>query len=72
MSDYIFLFDMDSTITKVEVLPTIANEIGRLQEMRELTEATMRGELPFKTSFLERVKILGDISVKKVKKGQRH
>ena len=48
MSDYIFLFDMDSTITKVEVLPTIANEIGRLQEMRELTEATMRGELPFK------------------------
>lgn len=66
MSDYIFLFDMDSTITKVEVLPTIANEIGRLQEMRELTEATMRGELPFKTSFLERVKILGDISVKEV------
>ena len=26
MSEYIFLFDMDSTITKEEVLPTIAQK----------------------------------------------
>ena len=66
MSDYIFLFDLDSTITKQEILPTIADGIGKLEEMRNLTEATMRGEIPFKTSFLNRVKILSDVSVSKV------
>ena len=63
MSDYIFLFDMDSTITRKEVLPEISKQIGKLDEMRRLTEATMRGEIPFRTSFLERVNILRDISV---------
>lgn len=65
-TEYIFLFDLDSTITKKEILPTISQEIGKLSEMRELTEATMRGEIPFRTSFLNRVKILSDINVFKV------
>lgn len=43
MSDYIFLFDMDSTITRKEVLPEVSKRIGKLDEMRRLTEATMRG-----------------------------
>lgn len=66
MSEYIFLFDMDSTITKEEVLPTIAKKINRNAEMRNLTEATMRGEIPFRTSFLRRVEILRDIPVSEV------
>lgn len=66
MSDYIFLFDLDSTITKKEILPTISEGIGKLAEMRRLTEATMRGELPFKTSFLNRVKILNEVPVSEV------
>ena len=66
MSNYIFLFDLDSTITKKEILPTISEKIGKLTEMRELTEATMRGEIPFKTSFLNRVEILKDINVNEV------
>jgi len=66
MSDYIFLFDLDSTITKKEILPTISERIGKLDEMRELTEATMRGEIPFKTSFLNRVKILSCVDVSEV------
>ena len=66
MSDFIFLFDMDSTITRKEVLPEISRKINKLPEMRALTEATMRGEIPFKTSFLKRVKILSDISVEEV------
>lgn len=66
MSDYIFLFDLDSTITKKEILPTISERIGKLPEMRELTEATMRGEIPFKTSFLRRVEILKNESVSAV------
>ena len=66
MSDYIFLFDLDSTISKKEILPTISQIIGKENEMRELTEATMRGEIPFKSSFLERVKILSCVDVSKV------
>lgn len=66
MSDYIFLFDLDSTITKQEILPTISKKIGKVDEMRELTEATMRGEIPFKTSFLQRVEILSEIDVSEV------
>ena len=68
MSDYIFLFDLDSTITKQEILPTISKRINRLDEMRELTEATMNGEIPFKSSFLKRVDILKDVKVSEVKK----
>lgn len=66
MSEYVFLFDLDSTITKREVLPEISRRINKLEEMRKLTEATMRGELPFRTSFLRRVAILSDISVREV------
>lgn len=66
MSDYIFLFDLDSTITKQEILPEISARIGKLDEMRRLTEATMSGELPFKTSFLKRVDILKEESVSEV------
>jgi len=63
MSDYIFLFDLDSTITKAEILPTIAKQMGKEEEMRDLTEATMKGELPFRTSFLKRVGLLSQIDV---------
>ena len=68
MSEYIFLFDLDSTISKKEILPTISETIGKQKEMRDLTEATMRGELPFKTSFLNRVKILSEVNVSTVNK----
>ncbi len=66
MSNYIFLFDLDSTITRKEILPTISERIGKQQEMRDLTEATMRGEMPFKTSFLNRVRILESVAVSEV------
>lgn len=67
MSEYIFLFDLDSTITKQEILPTISTTINKTAEMRHLTEATMRGEMPFKTSFLKRVGILNCIDVSVVR-----
>lgn len=66
--DYIFLFDLDSTITKKEILPTVSEKINKQKDMRELTELTMNGDLPFKTSFLERVKILNEINVSEVRK----
>lgn len=66
MSDYIFLFDLDSTISKKEILPTISSKVGKQKEMRNLTEATMRGKIPFKSSFLNRVELLKEIDVSEV------
>ncbi len=62
----VFLFDLDSTVTKEEILPTIATEINKGEEMRVLTESVMMGEVPFVESFNARVKILQDISVSKM------
>ena len=60
------MFDLDSTITRQEILPTIAQNIGVYKEMCEITESTMRGEIPFKQSFLQRVSLLKDVPVSKV------
>ena len=51
MSDYIFLFDLDSTLTRCEILPTVAAAIGRQEEMQRMTEEAMRGDRPFRESF---------------------
>lgn len=63
LGEPIFLFDLDSTITEQEILPTIAASIGRSEEMCELTERTMEGSIPFRESFLARVGILKDVPV---------
>ncbi len=62
----IFLFDLDSTITKQEILPSIAASVGKGQQMRELTERCMSGSLPFRESFLSRVELLKDVPVSQV------
>ncbi len=67
MSRYIFLFDLDSTITKQEILPTIAKEVGVYEQMNALTESSMRGEVPFKQSFLQRVELLKKVPVSQVR-----
>ncbi len=66
MSRYIFLFDLDSTITRQEILPTIAKKVGVYEQMSALTESSMRGEVPFKQSFLQRVELLKQIPVSEV------
>ncbi len=66
MSEYIFVFDLDSTITKQEILPTIAKRIGRFDEMRRLTESAMRGDISFQTSFVHRVNMLSDLRVSEI------
>lgn len=66
MSRYIFLFDLDSTITRQEILPTIAKKAGVYEQMSVLTESSMRGEVPFKQSFLQRVELLKQVPVSQV------
>lgn len=68
MSRYIFLFDLDSTVTRQEILPTISKKLGLYERMSSLTESTMRGEIPFKQSFLQRVDLLKGIPVSEVRR----
>lgn len=63
----IYLFDLDSTVTKGEILPTIAMEIGIEEEMRRLTEKCMEEDIPFETGFRKRMKMVEDIPVSTVK-----
>ena len=66
MHERVFLFDLDATVTKVEILPVLAEQVGLAEKMKELTEKTMRGELPFKSSFMSRVGMLSEIPVSRV------
>ncbi len=59
-------FDLDGTITKLEILPQIAREIDLFDELSLLTEATMNGTLPFEKSFRLRCRILKDIPISRV------
>ena len=48
-------FDMDSTLIKAEVIDELARRHGVGDEVAEVTERAMRGELDFKASFRERM-----------------
>ncbi|QOJ09266.1 HAD-IB family phosphatase [Nitrosomonas sp. H1_AOB3] len=56
-----FCFDMDGTITKAELLPCIASELGIADEIATLTNATMDGHIEFEPSFRLRCLLLGQI-----------
>ncbi len=62
----VFLFDLDSTITKEEILPRISKLIDKDKEMEMLTEKTMMGEMSFEESFGLRVDILKDLPIEDV------
>ena len=59
----LFVFDLDSTITKCELLPLIAESVGLGDEMAELTEAAMQGNVPFEQDFRNRVRLLEKVSI---------
>ena len=61
-----YLFDLDGTLTSVELLPLIAREIGLEESMGELTRATMAGEIAFPESFSRRVAMLSHVPTKAV------
>lgn len=51
-------FDMDSTLIQAEVIDELAKKAGVGQQVAEITEAAMRGEIDFKESFLRRMRLL--------------
>ncbi len=58
-----FCFDLDGTITRLEVLPVIAAELGLAEEIGLLTQMTIRGQIPFEMSFRLRCRLLASIPV---------
>jgi phosphoserine phosphatase len=51
-------FDMDSTLIRTEVIDELAKLAGAGAEVQAITEAAMRGEVDFRTSFRRRVALL--------------
>lgn len=51
-------FDMDSTLIETEVIDELAERAGVGDQVREITEQAMRGEIDFKESFTRRVAML--------------
>lgn len=55
-------FDMDSTLIEAEVIDELAAAAGVGEQVAEITERAMRGELDFTASFHERVALLKGLS----------
>lgn len=51
-------FDMDSTLIEAEVIDELAKAAGVGEQVAEITEAAMRGEIDFKQSFRRRMALL--------------
>jgi phosphoserine phosphatase len=58
-----FCFDLDGTITRAELLPIIAKEVGLVDEIGLLTELTIKGIIPFEKSFRLRCRLLASVPI---------
>ena len=64
----LFAFDLDSTVTRCELLPLLAREVGLEQEMAALTEACMQSGADFAPGFAARVELLRAIPLDRARK----
>ncbi len=56
-------FDMDSTLIQTEVIDELAIRAGVGDQVKDITERAMRGEIDFRESFKERVALLKGLDV---------
>ena len=61
-----YAFDLDGTVTKEELLPLIAGELGLGKEMKILTGLTLTGVIGFEDSFRLRFHILKSVPLAKI------
>lgn len=61
-----YCFDLDGTLSTLEILPCIAAELGISDEIATLTRLTMDGHIPFPDSLRLRTLILGQVPVERV------
>ena len=55
MTKFLVVFDVDSTLINDEAIELLAERAGKRQEVAEVTERAMRGELDFEQSLRQRV-----------------
>ena len=55
MTKFLVVFDVDSTLINDEAIELLAQRAGKRQEVAEVTERAMRGELDFEASLRQRV-----------------
>lgn len=55
MTKFLVVFDVDSTLINDEAIELLAERAGKRQEVAEVTERAMRGELDFEQSLRKRV-----------------
>ena len=60
-------FDMDSTLIQTECIDELAERAGVGEQVRAITESTMRGEIDFKEIFTQRVALLKGLDVSVMK-----
>jgi len=63
MMSYQFIFDLDGTITKKDMLPEIAKQNGREDKIIASIKKTAEGNLPFCEGFSERIQLLKDVPI---------
>ncbi len=56
------VFDMDSTLIEAEVIDELAKKAGVGEQVIEITERAMRGEIDFRESFKQRLALLEGLS----------
>ncbi|PIK15548.1 phosphoserine phosphatase SerB [Halobacteriovorax sp. JY17] len=65
-SKRLIVFDMDSTLIQTEVIDELADACGVGEEVREITEAAMNGEINFNESLIQRVSKLEGLEASKM------
>ncbi|MDD8017863.1 MAG: phosphoserine phosphatase SerB [Bacteroidota bacterium] len=61
------VFDMDSTLIKIEVIDELAKAAGVGEQVVKITESAMRGEMDFIQSFTKRLSLLKGLDEARVK-----
>jgi phosphoserine phosphatase len=64
--DFIFLVDLDGTLTRCELLPLIAKHFNLEDVIKDLTYQCIWGKIPFEEGFLRRIEILKSIPISHV------
>jgi HAD superfamily phosphoserine phosphatase-like hydrolase len=62
-----YVFDFDGTVSRAELLPKLAKEVGLAEEIATLTKATIGGLLDFRQSFKLRCRLLAEIPLSRVR-----
>ncbi|MGV8978043.1 MAG: HAD family hydrolase [Cellulomonas sp.] len=63
MSGAMIFVDLDGTLTRTELLPAVAARAGIADGMKQLTDDTLAGRIPFEESFRRRVEMLAHVPI---------